>query len=90
LSGLQSAAKRRKKQIKHSADICNGPGKVTQVLAIDRSYNSHPLFESGGLELRVGTQPASIERTARIGINYANESDKSALLRFIAIPSQNC
>jgi len=85
--GYQRAAERRKiKHITPGLPLCDGPGKVTQALAIDRSYNNHPLFESGGLELRDGTPPVSIERTERIGIDYASESDRSALLRFRESP----
>jgi DNA-3-methyladenine glycosylase len=84
LSGHQSAAARRKiKMITPGQPVCDGPGKVTQVLAIDRSYNNHPLFESGGLELREGRPPDSVKRAKRIGIDYAKENDKSAPLRFI-------
>jgi DNA-3-methyladenine glycosylase len=81
LEGIQTVLERRK--AKHGASICNGPGKVAQALAIDGGFNGHPLFESGGLELRDGAQPVSIERTARIGIGYAKEADKSAPLRFV-------
>ena len=70
---------------KLNCSICNGPGKVGQALAIDGRFNNHPLFESGGLELREGTQPMSIERTRRIGIEYADEVDKCALLRFAGL-----
>jgi len=81
VDGLQKLLERRK--VKPEASVCNGPGKITQALAIDRSFNDHPLFESGGLELREGTRPASFERTKRIGIDYASENDKSAPLRFV-------
>jgi len=85
LDGLQTVLERRKLK-QHSIDsICNGPGKVGQALAIDRHFNNHPLFESGGLELLEGTQPASIEYSRRIGIGYADEADKLALLRFVGL-----
>jgi len=90
ISGYQRAAERRGiKRVTPGLPLCDGPGKVTQALAIDRNYNNHPLFESGGLELHDGTQPTSIERTKRIGIDYATESDKSALLRFRVSESPN-
>jgi DNA-3-methyladenine glycosylase len=81
--GIQTVVERRK--TKSGATICNGPGKVTQALAIDRGFNNHPLFEGAGLVLRDGAQPVSIERTRRIGIGYAKEEDKTALLRFVGL-----
>ena len=83
IAGLQTVLERRK--VKPGAAICNGPGKVGQALAIDRRFNNHPLFESGGLELREGSQPESIERTGRIGVGYADEADKRAMLRFVGL-----
>jgi DNA-3-methyladenine glycosylase len=81
VEGIQTVQERRKAG--HGATICNGPGKVAQALAIDRGFNNHPLFEIGGLELREGEMPISIERTTRIGIGYAKDEDKSAHLRFV-------
>jgi DNA-3-methyladenine glycosylase len=68
---------------KRVAAICRGPGKVGQALAIDGGLNGHPLFEPGGLELREGEPPASIEGTQRIGIGYADKKDGDAPLRFV-------
>jgi DNA-3-methyladenine glycosylase len=82
IDGLESVLKRRKKN-QADAALCNGPGKVAQALGIDRAFNNHPLFEPGGLELRVGTEPTSFERTKRVGIGYAKEKDKNAPLRLI-------
>jgi DNA-3-methyladenine glycosylase len=81
LGGAKSVVKRRK--AKMGPDICNGPGKVAQALAIDKSYNFHPLYESGGLTLRDGEAPTLIECAKRVGIAYANERDRSAMLRFM-------
>jgi DNA-3-methyladenine glycosylase len=83
LEGLQTVLERRK--AKPNVTICNGPGKVAQALAIDRDFNNHPLFEIGGLELRDGALPISIEQTRRIGIGYAKEEDKSAPMRFVGL-----
>jgi len=86
LKGLKKVMERRKaKPGAAESLLCDGPGKVGQVLAIDRSFNNHPLFESGGLELRVGAQPTNIERSRRIGIDYASDSDKADLLRYRAM-----
>ncbi|MDR1840339.1 MAG: DNA-3-methyladenine glycosylase [Holophagales bacterium] len=90
VEGLEKVLERRRaKPGMTTAILCNGPGKVAQALAIDKSFNNHPLFLPSGLELREGSRPASIERSGRIGIGYASESDKSALLRYITFPVQN-
>jgi DNA-3-methyladenine glycosylase len=68
---------------KRIATICRGPGKVGQALDIDGDLNGHPLFEAGGLELREGKPPVSVERAKRIGIGYAKEKDRDAPLRFV-------
>lgn len=81
MGGAKSVLKRRK--AKMGPTICNGPGKVAQALAIDKSYNFHPLYESGGLTLRDGEGPSSIECAKRVGIEYAAGKDRSAMLRFM-------
>jgi len=81
LGGAKTVAARR--NAKMGPTLCNGPGKVAQALAIDKSYNFHPLYERGGLTLRDGEAPASIECAKRVGIAYADEMDRSAMLRFI-------
>ncbi len=65
--------------------LCNGPGKLTQALAIDISFNSLPLFSDPvqiwssdslpGFEI-IGDD--DIIRTTRVGISQA----KDLLLRF--------
>jgi len=84
--GLEKVLERRRaKPGASKALLCGGPGKVAQVLAIDRSFNNHPLFERGGLELRDGPPPASIERSRRIGVDYASDSDSAAMLRYNSV-----
>jgi DNA-3-methyladenine glycosylase len=70
---------------KQSAAICHGPGKVGQALAIGGGLNDHPLFEPGGLELREGGPPVSVERAQRIGIGYAEQKDRDAPMRFVGV-----
>ena len=67
---------------KAGAPLCAGPGLVARALAVDKSFNGHPLFEAGGLELRMGEPPSTVLRGKRIGIGYANEADRNALLLF--------
>ena len=61
-----------------------GPGKVAQALAMDRTFNRHPLFRAGGLELRRGKAPERILTGPRVGIDFANLQDLQENLRFAA------
>ena len=62
--------------------MLTGPGKVAQALGLDLSFNHHPLYQAGGLELREGDGPARILRGSRVGIAYAVPADQAAALRF--------
>jgi DNA-3-methyladenine glycosylase len=59
---------------KTGVDICNGPAKLCQALAIDKSWNGHNLHE---LPLRLVLQPqlqkSRIVQTTRIGISQARD-----------------
>jgi DNA-3-methyladenine glycosylase len=81
VDGLDEVMQRRKTM--RTTALCNGPGKVGQALAICKAISGHPLFELGGLELRDGPPPAAIERAVRVGIGYAAEKDRNALMRFL-------
>lgn len=56
-------------------DYTNGPGKLTQAINIDKSYNGHNLFNKSKLYLTKGRDKNSIEieTSKRININYAEE-----------------
>lgn len=56
--------------IKNHARLTAGPGRLTQALAIDRTLNGVDLTENE-LFIEEGTPEGVIERTARIGIDYA-------------------
>ena len=51
-------------------DLCNGPGKLCQALAIDRTLNGHDLTAGGPLYLEAGVPPSAdcITATPRVGI----------------------
>jgi DNA-3-methyladenine glycosylase len=55
-----------------------GPGKVAAALGLDRSFNHHPLYEAGGLEVREGVSPEHLLAGPRVGIGYAEHSDQHA------------
>ena len=61
-----------------------GPGKVGQALALDASLSGVPLL--GEIEVHPGVSPRRIERTPRIGIQYALPEHQAALWRFVAEP----
>jgi DNA-3-methyladenine glycosylase len=82
LAGVEEMEARRKRK---GADLCNGPAKLCQAFAIDKSLNGWDL--TCGKELWVekySTIPnKSIIATPRIGIDYAKTKDRNALWRFL-------
>jgi len=68
-------------------NIANGPARLCQALQIDRGLNNWDLTTGERLWLEKGKDVSqSIQALPRIGIDYARERDRCALLRFI-IPS---
>ena len=53
-----------------------GPGRLSNFLSIDRSFNGRPALEETGLWIEEGVlnvDPVDIKRTERIGVQYAGE-----------------
>lgn len=75
IEGLDLMRARRGRAVVH--ELCSGPGKLTQALAIDREQNRADLVRSS-LTVRDGPPPAAIAASPRIGVSRARE----ALLRF--------
>jgi DNA-3-methyladenine glycosylase len=70
VAGVDHMVKRRGKE----SNLLNGPGKLTQALAIDLSHNGIDLFSAGSpIRLTPGEAPATIHATPRIGISKAVE-----------------
>ena len=65
-------------------DVTNGPARLCQALQIDRSLNLWDLTAGERLWLEDGATvfDAQIQASPRIGIDYAHEDDRNALLRF--------
>ena len=63
----------------------DGPGKLTRALHLNKSFNNRPLGKDTGLWIEDGVKVSAeqISATPRIGISYAAEPWRSALLRFI-------
>jgi DNA-3-methyladenine glycosylase len=84
LSGLDDMRARRKR---HGKELTNGPAKLCQAMAIDKSLNGWDLTK--GMHLWVEdyqtVEPQVILATPRIGIDYARKEDREALWRFLII-----
>jgi DNA-3-methyladenine glycosylase len=82
LAGIAEMEMRRKKR---GAELTNGPAKLCQAYAIDKSFN--------GWDLTVGRQlwledykkipEQSVMTTPRVGINYAEKEHREARWRFL-------
>ncbi len=68
----------RRKIPKHKYDISNGPGKVSQALAISKQYNGTTIFkEDDAIQIwdhGMDIKPSRIIAGPRVGIGYARES----------------
>lgn len=80
VAGLESIQDRRGGLV--GPVLLTGPGRVAQALALDRSFNGHPVYEAGGLEVLEGEPPEERLKGTRIGIPYADPLHREALLRF--------
>lgn len=59
-----------------------GPGKLTKALHIDRSLNGVDILSDIGLWVEDDGTEVDIILDKRVGIAYADEKDREALLRF--------
>lgn len=81
IHGLEEMRRRRSGK----TDLCSGPAKLTQALAIDRNLDGVDLVESSDLYIARGTRSAPpIGRSPRIGVAYAREWAGKPLRFFIA------
>ena len=63
-----------------------GPGRATRLLEITLADNALPLTEESGIWIEDdGSKPPKLERTQRIGIDYAIKRDRERKWRFVAI-----
>jgi len=72
---------RRRRRVSEGRELTNGPGKLCQAFAIDLGDNGRDLC-AGPLYLAEGAPPTRVERTPRIGIDYAGRWARR-LLRFV-------
>jgi DNA-3-methyladenine glycosylase len=82
LEGLNQMEARRKKTGK---DLTNGPAKLCQAMAIDKSLNGWDLTcgKTLWLEDYKAIPDTRVIRSPRIGIDYAASKDRQANLRFL-------
>ena len=68
-----------------------GPGLVTKVLGVDRSYNNEFLPDSTRIWLEDGitVEENNIECLKRVGIGYATQADQDKLWRFRILSTGN-
>jgi DNA-3-methyladenine glycosylase len=58
--------------------LLDGPGKVARALALDGTFNGHPLYRPGGLLLRDAPPPSGVLAGPRVGVAYAEPRDREA------------
>jgi len=59
-----------------------GPGRVSKVLAINKELNGQDIITSIDLWLEDAKEIKNYKTSTRIGIDYAEDKDKNALLRY--------
>jgi len=67
-------------------DLCRGPARLCQALAIDRALNAADLTSSERLWVESGQRPNKIAKAARIGVGYAGAWARRRL-RFFEVGS---
>jgi DNA-3-methyladenine glycosylase len=72
LEGIEEMRQRRRRE--REVDLCSGPAKLTQALAIDRKLDGVDLVAGGELYIVRGSRSRHrIGRSPRIGVAYAKE-----------------
>jgi DNA-3-methyladenine glycosylase len=72
-AGLDLMAKRRQSSLE--GNLCSGPGKLTQALAIHGEAHGQDFFLLEGASLRSREKPIEVETDRRVGITKSAELD---------------
>lgn len=63
---------------------CKGPGRLTRLLQIDKSFNGEDFLTSPRIWFESGAKPSSIKKSPRINVDYAGEYWANVPWRFEA------
>ncbi|HPD56467.1 MAG TPA: DNA-3-methyladenine glycosylase [Smithellaceae bacterium] len=87
IDGIEEMKARRKI---HGAKLADGPAKLCQALAIDKSLNGWDVTRGEKLwvEDYKRIRAKAILATPRIGINYATKEHRDALWRYLILPGK--
>lgn len=75
---------RRRRGGREGPVLLTGPGKVGAALSLDPSWNHHPVYAPGALEVRRGEPPHRILAGPRVGVGYAEPGHRDAPWRLAA------
>lgn len=63
---------------------CSGPGRLTRLLQIDKSFNGEDFLTSNRIWFEAGVKPSGIKKSPRINVDYAGEYWANVPWRFEA------
>jgi DNA-3-methyladenine glycosylase len=87
--GCELMAQRRRTNV--DRNLCSGPGKLTQALAIDSAFHGRDFFQISGVRLLHKRQVVRVEIDRRVGITKSVELDWRFLLAqssFVSVPKR--
>ena len=85
------ALMRQRRATSEDRNLCSGPGKLTQALAINWSFHGRDFFQITDARLLHRRQQVSVEVDRRVGITKSAELDWRFLLassNFVSIPKR--
>ncbi|MFG6667299.1 DNA-3-methyladenine glycosylase [Halomonas sp. HNIBRBA4712] len=68
----------RRARVARNRELCNGPGKLTRALSIDRALYGEDMTRAHRLWVVQGTAPEHVSSGPRVGIDYAEPLDRDA------------
>lgn len=71
VAGLETMRRRRGRR--RERELCSGPAKLCQALAIDKSCDQEDMVESGLVWVEEGGCEGEVVTAARVGVDYAEE-----------------
>jgi DNA-3-methyladenine glycosylase len=87
--GCELMAQRRRTRV--NRNLCSGPGRLTQALAIDSAFHGRDFFQFSGARLLRQRQEVRVEIDRRVGITKSVELDWRFLLAqsgFVSVPKR--